>query len=231
MSPKALHLDSISLTYVDRKRSVPIFSGFSFTVDIGESVGIMGPSGVGKTTLLSIAGLLLRPTSGEVHIRGQATTDLPNSATSQVRNHNIGFVFQQYHLVPYLSARENVRLGLFGTGVSKRIATQVVNQALASVGMAHRSDHRPKELSGGEQQRVAIARAICAQRQILLCDEPTGNLDRATADNVMSLLARLLEDGQLTALIVASHDEEAISICQRKMTLTPHKTLPPPKAT
>ena len=220
MVSKPLRLDSVTMTYAGPKGDVHVLSDFSFCVEEGESVGIMGPSGIGKTTLLSIAGLLLRPTAGEVYIFGKSTSDLSNAAAAHLRSRSIGFVFQQYHLVPYLSAWENVRLGLFGSGVSKRAAARVVNESLSLVEMSHRHDHRPKELSGGEQQRIAIARAICARRRILLCDEPTGNLDRGTADNVVSLLSRLLKAGQLSALVVASHDEEAARACHRRVILT-----------
>ena len=224
METKPLKLESVTMTYAGPKGDVPVLSDYSFSVEAGESIGIMGPSGIGKTSLLSIAGLLLRPTSGEVHIFGRPTSGLSNSALAQLRSRSIGFVFQQYHLIPYLSAWENVHLGLFGSGVSKQTATRVVNESLSLVEMSHRHDHRPKELSGGEQQRIAIARAICARRRILLCDEPTGNLDRGTADTVVSLLARLLKSGQLTALVVASHDEATVGVCHRRVSLTQQNT-------
>ena len=208
------------MTYAGPRGDVRVLSDFSFCVEDGESLGIMGPSGAGKTTLLSIAGLLLRPTAGEVHVFGEATSGLSNTASAYLRSRNIGFVFQQYHLVPYLSAWENVRLGLFGAGASKRSSVQAVDESLSRVEMSHRRDHRPRELSGGEQQRVAIARALCARRRILLCDEPTGNLDRGTAESVMSLIAKLLDTGQLSALVVASHDEQVTSACHRQLVLT-----------
>jgi putative ABC transport system ATP-binding protein len=170
----------------------------------GEYVSIMGPSGSGKSTLLNLIGLLDRPTTGTYRLDGQDVTTLDDAQQAQVRREKIGFVFQFFHLVPRLSAAMNIELPMILAGIPAEERRQRVAQLLQSYGLADRADHKPEQLSGGQRQRVAIARATIMKPQVLLADEPTGNLDQATGKEVMSLLEKLVEQG--VALILVTHD-------------------------
>jgi len=175
-------------------------------VAAGEFVAVTGASGSGKSTLLAVAGTLERPTSGSVQVAGTAVESMSDADLSAVRSNHLGFVFQQFHLLPTRSVLQNVSDGLLYRGLpaSERLARAA--DAVAAVGLAHRRTHRPAELSGGECQRVAIARAIVGRPALLLADEPTGNLDSATGDEIFAVLARLHEGG--TTILVVTHNED-----------------------
>jgi putative ABC transport system ATP-binding protein len=173
-------------------------------IDAGEYVAVMGPSGSGKSTLLNLLGLLDRPTAGTYHLEGRDITTLSPREQAQVRSQRIGFVFQSFHLVPRLTAAENIALPMMLAGVPPAERARRVAQALDDYGLTERSHHRPDQLSGGQRQRVAIARATIMQPAMILADEPTGNLDRATGDEVVRLLEQLNARG--VTLIVVTHD-------------------------
>jgi putative ABC transport system ATP-binding protein len=173
-------------------------------IDGGEYVAVMGPSGSGKSTLLNLLGLLDRPTAGTYHLEGRDITTLSPQEQAQVRSQRIGFVFQSFHLVPRITAAENIALPMMLAGVPTAERTKRVTQALDDYGLTDRSHHRPDQLSGGQRQRVAIARATIMQPAMILADEPTGNLDRATGDEVIRLLEELNTRG--VTLIVVTHD-------------------------
>ena len=192
--------------------------GVSLKVREGEYVAIMGASGSGKSTLMNMIGLLDRPTSGSYLIRGQETSQLGKRKLTDLRNHEIGFVFQQFNLLPRISARRQVELPLFYAGISRRKGQQMAQEALALVGLADRADHRPDELSGGEQQRVAIARALVNKPGLLLADEPTGALDSKTGAEVLDLVDELQTQG-LTVVMV-THDRQVAQRAERVITLS-----------
>ena len=173
-------------------------------VGAGEYMAVMGPSGSGKSTLLNILGLLDRPDAGTYRLEGRDVTTLAPQEQARVRSHRIGFVFQSFHLVPRLTAAENIALPMMLAGVAPKERAVRVAQALQDYGLADRAGHRPDQLSGGQRQRVAIARATIMQPALILADEPTGNLDRATGEEVMRLLERLNAGG--VTLIVVTHD-------------------------
>ena len=181
----------------------------------GEYIAVMGPSGSGKSTLLNVLGLLDRPDAGHYRLEGRDVTTLSPDEQARVRSHRIGFVFQSFHLVPRLTAAENVALPMVLAGVPAREREQKVRDALAGFGLADRAGHRPDELSGGQRQRVAIARATIMQPALLLADEPTGNLDRATGDEVVRLLEQLNAGG--VTLLVVTHDPALGARARRRL--------------
>jgi len=187
-------------------QSVHALNDISLTIERGEYVSIMGPSGSGKSTLLHVIGLLDRPDSGTYLLDKREVTALTDQEQAQVRGHTIGFVFQFFHLVPRLTAAENIALPLMLAGVPAHERQQRVDHILAAMNIADRADHRPEQLSGGQRQRVAIARATIMQPAILLADEPTGNLDRHSGQEVVSLLEQLNKQG--LTLIVVTHDPD-----------------------
>jgi putative ABC transport system ATP-binding protein len=178
----------------------------TFTVESGDFVAVTGPSGSGKSTLLAVAGTLERPTRGTVRLAGTAVQDMSDPELSGIRSSGLGFVFQQFHLLPTRSVLHNVADGLLYRGVSAIERLERAAEAVAAVGLHHRSGHRPGELSGGECQRTAIARAIVGDPALLLADEPTGNLDSATGGEIFALLGRLHEHG--TTILVVTHNDE-----------------------
>ncbi len=185
---------------------VPALSGLNFSVKKGEFVAIMGPSGSGKSTAMNMIGCLDVPTKGQVYLDGKDISQLSESDLAQVRGKKIGFIFQQFNLIPTLSALENITLPMIFQNVSKEERVQKARELLKLVELDQRMDHKPTELSGGQQQRVAIARSLCNDPDILLADEPTGNLDSSTGHNVMDFLKKLHKDEGKT-IIMVTHDE------------------------
>jgi len=201
-----LRLSDLSKTYKQGEPGeVTVLSKASFTLNTGEVVGLVAPSGAGKSTLLHIAGLLDLPDSGTVAVGGQDLTGKPDRQRTRIRRQDIGFVYQFHHLLAEFSALENITLPQFANGIPSAEAEQKARDLLASVGLTERSNHRPAELSGGEQQRVAFCRAMANSPRILLADEPTGNLDPATSDTVFEALMSLVRNTGLSALI-ATHN-------------------------
>ncbi len=184
---------------------VEVLKGIDLKIKRGAFISIMGPSGSGKTTFLDIIGCLLRPTDGEVFIDSQRVSDLNDSQLARIRGKKIGFIFQQYNLIPSYTALENVELGLRINGKSKGQARDRAKSLLNLVGLSHRMTHKPTQLSGGEQQRVAIARALANEPSIILGDEPTGNLDSKTGFKILNLLKELNKKKGYT-IIVVTHD-------------------------
>ena len=195
---------------------VSALRGVSFAVRQGEFVSIVGPSGSGKSTLLHLLGALDRPSAGVLRFFGRDIADLADTDLATLRNREIGFVFQQFQLLNRTTALANVALPLVYRGVAKGERRERAADALASVGLSHRVSHRPVQLSGGEQQRVAVARALVAEPRLLLADEPTGNLDTATGDEIMRLL-RTLNDERGVALVVITHDPEIAAEAPRQI--------------
>ncbi len=207
-TPVLLEAIDVVRTYrLGRDVEVPALRGVSFRVDHGDYVAIVGSSGSGKSTLLNLLGVLDRPTSGQVRYDGRDVRELPDAELARLRNQRIGFVFQSFHLLPRLTALDNVILPLVYRPGSKRERRQRAEAALASVGLADRMAHRPGELSGGQQQRVAIARALVTEPALVLADEPTGNLDTTTGEDIMSLLESIQAE-QDTALVVITHEPD-----------------------
>ena len=196
---------------------VHALSRLDVSIDAGEYVAIMGPSGSGKSTLLNLLGLLDRPNAGTYYLEGRDVTTLSPDEQAEVRSRRIGFVFQSFHLVPRLTAAENIALPMMLAGIPAAERTKRVTQALKDFGLDQRSDHRPDQLSGGQRQRVAIARATIMQPAVLLADEPTGNLDRATGDDVIHLLEALNERGM--TLIIVTHDQKLGARARRQLSM------------
>jgi putative ABC transport system ATP-binding protein len=192
--------------------------GVSLTVRAGERLAIVGPSGSGKSTLLHLLGALDRPTTGSVRFAGRDVATMSDAELAALRNRDIGFVFQQFHLLSRTSALGNVALPLVYRGVARSERLARAREALDAVGLAARADHRPSQLSGGEQQRVAIARALVSEPRLVLADEPTGNLDTATGREVLNLLRRLNADRGV-ALVVITHDPEVAALAPRHIRL------------
>ena len=192
--------------YEQGGRSLRVLDGVSFKVDEGEFIAIMGPSGSGKSTLLNMIGALDKPTSGKVYIRGVDLSTLNDNQLAELRNREIGFIFQSFNLIPRMDALGNVALPMAITGTPRKERRERAAKLLKMVGLGDRIDHRPPELSGGEQQRVAIARALVNDPSVLLCDEVTGNLDSQTGDAIIQLLKSLnVEQGKTFVLITHEH--------------------------
>jgi len=199
-----IELESIDRVFQVGDEAVHALKQFTLSVAKGEYLAIMGPSGSGKSTLLNIIGLLDRPDNGVYRLEGVDTTDLTDDQQAEVRRHKIGFVFQFFHLVPRMTAAENVELPLILSGTESAERKSRVSEALAALGLADRATHRPDQLSGGQRQRVAIARATVMNPHIILADEPTGNLDRASGLEVINILEALHDRGM--TLIMVTHD-------------------------
>jgi lipoprotein-releasing system ATP-binding protein len=213
-----LVLDKIARGFSSGAARLEVLKGVSLSVRAGEMVALVGPSGCGKSTLLHIAGLLEKADDGDVVIDGQAANSLGDDARTAIRRSAIGFVYQYHHLLREFSARENVMLPQMIAGVGRSAAKKRAEELLSSVGLANRMDHRPAELSGGEQQRVAIARALANRPKLLLADEPTGNLDERTADDAFGLLQDLVRGSGVAALI-ATHNLSLAQRMDRRVTL------------
>ena len=211
-------LKNINKSYQKGNNTVVVHDNFNLTIESGEFVALMGPSGLGKSTLLHLMGGLDQPTQGEVIIGTQRIDNLKQAPLTQWRAENIGFVFQSHHLLPVLSAQGNVELLLALTPLNKKQRQAHASYALELVGMSERANHYPKELSGGQEQRVAIARAIVSDPHILLCDEPTGNLDRKTADEILALLTQLNRNFGKT-IVMVTHDKKAADYASRVINL------------
>ncbi len=218
MAEQLIRLTGVGKSYRKGREVVRVLDGISLEINKGDFVGLMGPSGSGKTTLLNLLGGLDKPTEGVVDVDGRTISALSPSALAKWRSSNIGFVFQFYNLLPVLTAARNVALPLLLTSLPASRRKQHVNTALRLVGLAERASHYPRELSGGQEQRVAIARAIVSDPPILLCDEPTGDLDRATADEIMALLQQLNRDYGKT-IVMVTHDPRAASFAHRVLHL------------
>jgi putative ABC transport system ATP-binding protein len=212
-----IRLKDVSKTYQMGEVSVRALDGIRFTIDSGDFVSIVGPSGSGKTTLLDILGCLSRPTSGTYLLKGEETQHLSDPDLARVRNQKIGFVFQTFHLLGRQTALANVALPLFYAGVSQEERAARAKDALAKVGLADRIHHRPNQLSGGQQQRVAIARALVNRPDIILADEPTGNLDSKSGHEIVALLRQLHRDGH--TIIMVTHDKELADSAERTIVL------------
>jgi len=217
-APPALALDRVERRYHQGEATLEILRGADLQLLPGQSVALIAPSGAGKSTLLHVAGLLEKPDAGEVHVGAEATARMADRRRTAIRRLHIGFVYQFHHLLPEFSALENVVLPQLIRGLPRKEARTRAQQLLEYLGLGHRLQHRPMELSGGEQQRVAIARAVANAPRVLLADEPTGNLDPHTAEHVFSTLTTLVEASGLAAL-VATHNLELAKRMSRRVTL------------
>jgi putative ABC transport system ATP-binding protein len=212
-----ISFDGVSKVFSTEDVETHALSNVSMTINRGEYVSISGPSGCGKSTLLAILGLLDSPTTGRYYFNGYPVDDLSASERARIRNRDIGFVFQSFNLIGDLSVHENVELPLLYQGVKPSERRERVGTALDKVGMSHRGNHRPSQLSGGQQQRVAVARAVVGDPQILLADEPTGNLDSSNGESVIELLARLHAAGSTICMV--THDPRYTQHSQRAIHL------------
>lgn len=204
-----LKLEEITRNFEQGGETLHILRGVNVSINRGEIVALLGPSGCGKTTLLQIAGLLEKPTGGRVSIGGKLLTDASDQARTALRRTDIGFVYQFHHLLPDFTALENLLLPQYVAGVAKADAKKRAQELLELVGLGKRAKHYPSQLSGGEQQRVAIARGLVNKPSLLLADEPTGNLDPTTADDVFKTLVHTIRDQHIGALIVTHNHELA----------------------
>lgn len=214
---QVIEIQDMTKVYQMGETKVHALNGVSLTIHAGEYVAIIGTSGSGKSTLMNMIGLLDQPTSGSYRIRGTETSKLSQSHMADMRNNEIGFVFQRFNLLARTDARRQVELPLFYAGVSAREASKKAVGALTRVGLGDRTHHRPDELSGGQQQRVAIARALVNRPSLLLADEPTGALDTKTGEEVMELFEELHQQGM--TLVVVTHDMDVAQQAQRIITL------------
>ena len=217
-SQEILRLDNVGRHYGEGETRLDILRNANFTMSKGEMIGLVAPSGTGKSTLLHLAGLLERPDDGDVFIAGRSCGQLDDADRTAIRRTDIGFVYQFHHLLPEFSARENVMLPQMIGGLGRKDADERAGQLLDYMRVGHRADHRPSELSGGEQQRVAIARAVANAPILLLADEPTGNLDPKTAHYVFDALEALVRQSGLAAMI-ATHNHELAARMDRRVTL------------
>jgi putative ABC transport system ATP-binding protein len=209
-------LKDVVKRYRRGKQAVPVLEGVSLSVEAGTFLSLMGPSGSGKTTLLNLIGGLDRPDEGEVTVAGERVDQLSSGRLSKWRARNVGFVFQLYNLLPVLTAERNVEVPLLLTNLSRSERRRNVRAALELMGIAERAKHKPSQLSGGQQQRIAVARAIVADPELLVCDEPTGDLDRDSATEVLGLLQALNREHGKT-IIMVTHDPRAADYATRQI--------------
>ena len=224
-APPVLVLEGVVRGYVTAAGTLTVLNGVDLTVKTGELVALVAPSGVGKSTLLHVAGLLEKPDTGEVRINGRTASGLNDLARTAMRRRDIGFVYQFHHLLPEFTALENIIMPQMIAGLGKSEAEARARQLLGYMRIEARADHRPAELSGGEQQRVAIARAVANGPRILMADEPTGNLDPKTSDHVFAALNALVRQSGLSALI-ATHNMALAARMDRAITLQDGKVVP-----
>jgi putative ABC transport system ATP-binding protein len=213
-----VRLTSLSKAFTKGRETIGIFDRLDLSIAIGDFVAVMGPSGSGKTTLLNLLGGIDRPDAGEIHVAGKRIDHLSEGELARWRAANIGFIFQFYNLMPMLTAAQNVELPLLLTKLGKPQRRQHVETALKVVSLVDRAKHYPREMSGGQQQRVAIARAIVSDPKLLVCDEPTGDLDRTTADEILSTLQILNRDLGKT-IVMVTHDPAAARFARRTLHL------------
>jgi len=220
-----LVVENVVKEYPTPGEPLRILSGVSFSLAAGDNLAILGPSGSGKSTLLSILGTLEPPTSGTMRLAGQDPFSLQESALAAFRSRRVGFVFQDHHLLPQCTVIENVLMPFLADGAAKPADHERASELLARVGLAERLEHRPAELSGGERQRVAIARSLVREPSLLLADEPTGNLDRTTAQAITHLLLELQSE-RGAILIVVTHSSTLAAALNRRMELDAGRLLP-----
>jgi len=219
MTNKILYdLRDIEKSFVKGKEKITVFDNLNMSIAEGDFLAIMGPSGSGKTTLLNMLGGVDQPTGGEVWFDDARVDTLSEGELARWRANNIGFIFQFYNLMPMLNAARNVELPLLLTNLNKKQRKQSVETALELVGLADRAKHMPNEMSGGQQQRVAIARAIVSDPKLMLCDEPTGDLDRTTADEILEML-QLLNREHGKTIVMVTHDPQAAKYAKRTLHL------------
>lgn len=213
MNNSIIHLENIQKSYFMGSQAIPVLKGISLDIFKNEYVALMGPSGSGKSTLMNILGCLDTPTNGKYVLNGHDVSKMSDDSLADVRNIEIGFVFQQFNLLPRLSAAENVALPLIYAGVNKKERMERALEALKKVGLEERSHHKSNELSGGQIQRVAIARALVNNPSLLLADEPTGNLDSKTSVEVMEIFGKIQEAGNTVVLV--THEEDIARYAKR----------------
>jgi putative ABC transport system ATP-binding protein len=218
MSEALVEAHELSKSYQKGSERVEVLHKLDLQIAAGDFVALMGPSGSGKTTLLNMLGGLDRPTDGSISVGGEALERMSSGQLARWRSQHVGFVFQFYNLLPVLSAARNVEVPLLLTSLNRSQRRSHVATALEIVGLGDRADHYPRELSGGQEQRVAIARAIVSDPTLLLCDEPTGDLDRATADEILGLLQALNRDHGKT-IVMVTHDPQAAGYARRTLQL------------
>jgi putative ABC transport system ATP-binding protein len=219
-----INLQDVVKTYTMGETKVDALRGSDMTIDQGEFVAIMGPSGSGKSTLMNMIGALDTPTSGTVTVGGQDISELRESDVATLRGKEVGFVFQQFNLIHSMSALENVELPMIFTGTPKKARKERAEKILEKVGLGDRMHHRPNELSGGQQQRVSLARALANDPNIILADEPTGNLDTETGDRIMELLQELNDQGK--TIIMVTHDPHDAEYADRVIDIKDGMTHP-----
>lgn len=212
-----IHLSDIQKSYFMGNQALQVLKGIDLDIFKNEYVALMGPSGSGKSTLMNILGCLDSPTAGKYILNGKDVSKMPDDDLAEVRNKDIGFVFQQFNLLPRLTAAENVALPLIYAGISKKERNERAMEVLAKVGLADRSHHKPNEMSGGQIQRVAIARALINNPAIILADEPTGNLDSKTSGEVMQIFGKIQAGGNTVVLV--THEEEIAGYAKRVVRL------------
>lgn len=218
-----IKIENVSKVYKNGEFEVKALQDISLNVEKGEFLSIIGTSGSGKSTLMNIIGCLDYPTKGKYLLKDRNVAEIPERELCEIRRQNIGFVFQKFNLISTLSAFENVALPLMYSGIDRAHREERVNKALLSVGLEKRMNHKPCELSGGQQQRVAIARAIVTEPEIILADEPTGNLDSTSAEQIMRLLMMLNEKGKTIVLI--THDKKTADYSKRKIAVQDGKII------
>jgi putative ABC transport system ATP-binding protein len=215
MAMALIEVREVTKVYAMGDQTVHALRSVSLDIDAGEFVAVMGASGSGKSTLMNILGCLDTPTQGEYHLAGEAVQSMGQDQLASIRNRRIGFVFQQFNLLPRTSALENVELPMLYAGIKAAARRERALAALARVGLAERAKHSPSELSGGQQQRVAIARALVNQPQLILADEPTGALDTKTSEDIMRLLTEL--NAQCMTVVIVTHETDIAAWARRKM--------------
>jgi putative ABC transport system ATP-binding protein len=214
---QVIKLEEIRKNYIMGRQELQVLKGISLTINRNEYIALMGPSGSGKSTLMNIVGCLDSPTSGTYILNGNDVSTMADNDLAEIRNKEIGFVFQQFNLLPRLSALENVALPLVYAGISKKQRTEIAMEVIKKVDLESRSHHKPNELSGGQCQRVAIARALVNNPSIILADEPTGNLDTRTSYEIMNIFSKIHEDGNTVVLV--THEDDISNYAHRVIRL------------